>query len=462
MQQPSKRRIGRTLGVLLPLAIGIAVAALLVAGRTPPGRGEEAEIVRTVAVIEAPEVRWRPRATGFGEARPAQTWRAVTEVSGRIVERNAELESGAILPAGTLLFRIDRTDHVLAVREAEASIAARRAQLEELQTRRANLERSLEIERRRLAVAERELARQQRLAQQGTVSEAELDQQERATLQQRQAVQELQNSLAQIPAERNRLEAELARDTARLDQARRNLPRTKITAPFDLRVSRVAAETGQFVRTGEVLMEGDGIDASEVEAEIPVQQFRGILSPIARPDGDAVPRLDELLSRMNLSAEIRLRASGDTGAPVGRWDARVDRISDAIDARTRTVGVVAVVDQPYRNARPPEQPPLVKGMYVEVRLCAPARPAAVVVPRAALHEGRVYLAGEDGRLAVREPVTGFRHGGFVVIEHGIAPGERVLVSDPVPAIAGMKLAPRPDPAAREALVAEARGALDCP
>ena len=461
MQTIPKQRLRRVLAVLAPVAVGAAIAALLLATRPEPASGPAPGIARSVAVIEAPEVRWRPRATGYGQARPARTWRAVAQVSGRIVERHADLESGAILAAGTPLFRIERTDYELAVAEAEAAIAARRAELEDLATRRDNLERSLAIEQRRLEVARRELARQQRLLEQGSVSRAEVDREQRAFLQQQQAVQEIDNSLAALPAERRRLEAQLERDRARLEQARRDLPRTVIEAPFDLRVSAVEAETGQYVRTGETLMRGDDVGATEVEAEVPIEQFRAILSPGVRPAGDGPARLDELLPRMGLTARVRLRGTGD-GAPAARWEARVDRISDAIDARTRTVGVVAVVDDPYGRARPPEKPPLVKGMYTEVRLCAPARGPAVVLPRSALHEGRVYVADADDRLTIRQPTIRFRHGDFAVVADGVRAGERVVVSDPVPAIAGMKLAPVGDPALRDALVAAAAGAGDCP
>lgn len=454
------RRLAAALAVVLPLLAGVLIAAWLVAGRAPPGRVADAEEARAVAVIAAPEVRWRPRAAGFGEARPAQTWRAVAEVSGRIVERHPGLESGKILARGTTLFRIDRTDYALAADQAEASIAARQAQLDELEQRRQNLERSLEIERRRLAVAERELQRQERLLQQGTVSQAELDRQQREYLQQQQAVQELDNTLAQIAPERRRLEAELRRDRSRLQQAEHDLTRTMVAAPFDLRVSGVDAEVGQYVRAGETVMQGDGVGATEVEAQVPVAQFRSILTPGLRPAGGSPARLDELLAAMDLSAEVRLRASGGS-EPMARWPARVDRIGDAIDARTRTVGVVAVVDRPYEKARPPEKPPLVKGMYVEVRFCAPARPAAVVLPRSALHEGRVYVVDDDARLAIREPAVRFRHRDFVVLDGGIGPGERVVVSDPVPAIAGMKLAPHDEPRLRTALVEQAEGTRDC-
>ena len=454
-------RLKPTLALGAPILLGLAVAALFVMTRPEPAADQTTEAVHSVAVIDAPEVRWRPRATGYGEARPARTWRAVAEVPGDITERHDELETGAILPAGTTLYQIERTDYELAVEQAEASISAREAQLADLRTRKGNLERSLAIERQRLEVAEREFRRQQTLLEKGSVSQSVVDRERRTYLQQQQAIQGLENTLAQLPAERERLQAELARDRSRLKQAKRDLPRTTVKAPFDLRVSAVAAETGQYVRAGETLMEGDGVNATEVEAEVPIEQFRAILNPNAQQPPDSPGSLDERLARMGLTAEVRLRGTGGAG-PAALWQASVDRISSAIDARTRTVGVVARVEAPYEKARPPEKPPLVKGMYVEVGLCAPPREPAVVLPRASLHQGRVYVVNNEGRLGVREPSVAFRHGHFIVIHEGIRPGEKVLVSDPVPAIPGMKLSTTTDEGVRQRLVRAATGAEDCP
>lgn len=447
----------RGLPFVAPVVLGVLVAGWLIAGRTPPQRAAAPEDTTAVAAIDAPESRWRPRATGYGTARPARTWRGVAEVSGRIVARNPDLDTGSILARGTELFQIDRTDYRLAIAETRAGIAVGEARLADLEARAENLERSLEIERRRLAVARRELDRLRTLLERGTVPRADVDRQESAYLQQRQALQELENSAGQIPAERQRLEAELERDQARLAQARRNLTKTRITAPFDIRVSAVDAELGQYVRAGETLMSGDSVGATEVEAHVPINEFRMILDPQRRPQSPfEAADLDRVLKAMGLTAQVRLRASAGT-SPAVTWQARVDRVSDTIDPRTRTVGVVVTVDDPYADARPPERPPLVKGMYVEVQLCAPARPAAVIAPRTAIHAGRLHIADARDRLETREVDVLYSHGGFSVISGGLAPGERMVVSDPVPAIDGMKLVVSRHESLAETLAAEARG-----
>lgn len=449
----------RSLLVLVPAALGAAVAIGLVATRQGPEKGATGAQATAVRVIAAPRVAYVPRATGFGQARPARTWRAVSEVSGEVVERHPALQTGAILPSGARLFRIDPSDYELAIAESQAAIAAQEARIAELDERQATTRSSLKIERQRLAVSRRELERQRTLLERGTVPPATVDRQELEFLQRRQAVQELENTLARLPTERNRLEAELARERTRLRRAERDLSRTRIDAPFDLRVASADIETGQVVQAGTVLMQGDGIAATEVEAQVPVAQFRSLLDPAGSPQDGSTPLLRGHLPTKGLSAQVRLRTGGE---PV-QWQARVDRISEEIDAQTRTVGAVVVVDRPYERARPPEQPPLVKGMYVEVRLCGAARPPAVIVPRAAVHHGdRVYVAGPDKTLEARTVEIADRHGDFAVIRSGLEAGEQVVLTDLMPAISGMKLAPRVAEGARQRLLAEAGGEEACP
>ena len=444
--------------VIVPVIAGVGLAAWLAAQREAPDRREAGEAATPVTVIDAPSIAYVPRATGFGAASPARVWRAVPQVAGEIVDKHASLAAGTILPKGTLLFRIDPTDYELAVEEAEAAIAARKADLNELESRRESTGHSLEIERERLELSRAELERQRSLLDRGTVPQATVDRQEREFLQQRQAVQELENALARLPAEKQRLEAEVERERARLARAQRDLERTRLRAPFDLRVGEVLAETGQVVQMGETLMHGDDVTASEVEAEVPIARFRALLDPSRLPEIQAVEELNDAIDAMGLRAEVRLRGAETTA----RWTARVDRLSEAIDPETRTVGVVVVVERPYARARPPERPPLVKGMYVEVQLCGPSRDPAVVVPRSALHQGRLYVAGPEDRLEIRDVTVASHQGGLAVIAEGLAAGERVVLTDLVPAIGGMRLAPRADESAAAALTAEARGEGTCP
>jgi multidrug efflux pump subunit AcrA (membrane-fusion protein) len=173
--------------------------------------------------------------------------------------------------------------------------------------------------------------------------------------------------------------------------------------------------------------------------------------------------LSTLPRRWGLEAEVRLSA----GTFSATWPARFDRFSDEIDPQTRTVGLIVAVDEPYRRIIPGQRPPLIKNMYVEVDLRGPVQAGRIVVPRSAVHAGAgqgtgglgagVYLAGADNRLAVRRVVLGPAQGDFVVVESGLDGGERLVVSDLIPAIEGMLLAPTADPDLAAELRAQAAG-----
>jgi multidrug efflux pump subunit AcrA (membrane-fusion protein) len=106
--------------------------------------------------------------------------------------------------------------------------------------------------------------------------------------------------------------------------------------------------------------------------------------------------------------------------------------------------VIVEVDQPYADVQPGVRPPLVKGLFVEVDLRGPPRPERLVIPRHALHTGQVYLIGEDGHLEIRAVTLETLQPEYAAIADGLEAGERVVVSDLVPAIAGMRLEGAPD------------------
>ncbi len=450
---PWRQRLGRGLMVLIGVAVGVLLLVFFVANRQVPERLEAAVTPTPVTVIEVQPVAMRLQARGHGVARPAETWQAVANVSGRVVERHSELESGTLLPEGSLLVALDPSRYELAIAEAEAELAGLAGEGALLEVEEQNTRRLLALERERLALAEQELARIERLAGSGAVARGQLDEQRRASLAQRQAVASLENSLALLPARRQSLEAQQARAATRLAQTRRDLEDTRFVAPYDLRLGEVAVERHQFVAVGQRLFEADSLAAAEVEARVPFSMMRRLLGAVAPDDLPlGTLSLSERIDLGVIEAELAL-----VGAPDVGWSGRVVRIASGLDPATRAVRVVVRVDHPYRDARPPDRPPLQRDMYTRVHLSAPSSELRLVVPVSALHQGELYLVDGQDRL-VRRPVSvAFQQGDLAVIEAGLAPGERVIVDDLQPAITGMALAPRRDEVLEARLAAQALG-----
>jgi RND family efflux transporter MFP subunit len=433
--------------IVPPVAIGAAVLVWLLNSGAPPEQGTLQEVTRAVRVIEVEPLAFVPRAIGHGTVQPGQVWQAVAQVGGKIVEKHPRLERGRLLEAGSVILRIDPADYELALARAEAGLDSARAQLAELEVREANTQASIGIERRALALAEQDLSRAQALLGRGNTSQALVDQAETTVLGQRQRLQELENQLRLIPVERNVLEASIALQETELGDARLDLERTTIRMPFDGRIAEVDVETTQFVGVGEVLVVADSIDVAEVDARFTMDH----LAPLVRSDLDistlSAGELGDLPDRFGLEANVRLRTREITAS----WDARFDRLGEGMDPQTRTIGVIIAVDQPYRQAIPGKRPPLVKDMFVEVELRGQPWADAIVVPRIATHRDAggdqvLYLADPAGRLEIRPVTLGPAQGDLVVVNSGLLPGEQVVVSDLIPAIAGMKLDARLDTA----------------
>lgn len=455
--RPSKLR---RLLFIPPVIAGIAILAIVGRGRDGPQRLELAELVTAVRTVQVQMVDVVPRAIGFGTVNAQKAWSAVAEVSGKVVELNPRLQRGAIIAEGALLLRIDPNDYELALARAEANLTSVDAELAALVAKEKNLQASRDIERRSLALSQRDLERKRTLKQRGAISDSALDAQERAVLTSSRRVQDLDNSLALLPAERSVLLAKQSLYSTQREEAWLDLTRTEIRAPFDLRLAETRVERTQFVRQGETLAQGDGIAVAEIEAEYPLNRVLPLVSEDLDFRGLSASELAEITGHLGLQAVVRMRAGGITA----QWQARVSRSSDALDPRTRAFGIIVTVDEPIRSAEPGQRPPLVKGMLVEVELRGKPQPDSLILPRDTLRQGDdgevlVYVVGEDDRLARRAVTIGFAQDDFVTVVAGVAAGERVILSDPIPAIDGMLLNVVEDTVAAGHVAAIATGAL---
>ncbi len=419
----------RAFWVIPPIVLGLVVLGWLVGGKQTPAKAERGEPSRTVRVVEAPSLNLVPTAQGYGPVKPARVWAALPQVAGRVVETHSQLHDGEILTAGTDLVRIDPVDFELALAQAKAELA-------ELQVRKTNAAASLAIEQRNFTLAQRELERRQKLAKQGTLSRSKADDAERSMLGTRAAVQNLRNTLALNPAQRRLLETKVAR-------AERDLQRTVIRAPFNLRVANVKIEADQFVSIGQTLFEGDAVDRVEIHAQMNLSSLRRLF--IGRADV-AKLEMTEMFGQMSEIAGLKSLVRLDLGDNIAEWEAEFVRFSSGVDPHTRTMGLVVAVDRPFDKVVPGHRPPLTKGMFLQVVLRGRPQPRQIVVPRHAVRGGAVYVADAQNRLRRRAVTVLFNQGVLSVIGEGLEPGEWVVVSDVVPAVEGMLLRPRIDKA----------------
>ena len=457
-----EKRIRRAVNVLLtiaPIAAAVLGTAYLVTHRPGPSEKAATEIVRPLRVLSTPVVDLIPRVAGYGVAQPGRIWEAVAEVKGTIASVHPHLKSGELIKAGTPLIRMDPKEYELVVAQLEANVEETRAKIRELEAEAANTQRLLGVEQRSMGLARNSLERKRTMLLRKVLSQDEVDREERQVLEQEQHVEELKNTLALVPSRRKALNAALAAQEARLKQARIDLTKTILSAPFDCRLGDVNIEAGQFVRTGQTLFSAHATALTEVEGRFRVEEMQNLLSQQKRDrfqPGLGTGAFQEIFR------DVRVRISLESADGSAQWEGRIDRIRETVDPKTREIKVVAAVDRPYEKAVPGVRPPLMAGMFCRVTLLGPVRPGSVLVPRSALHENAVFVVDDDNRLQRRPVEVDFTQEDGVIIRSGLSGGEEVVVGDPSPAIIGMKVSPVRDDRLRQHLIDQSQGQKEHP
>jgi len=445
--------------ILPPLLIGAGVLVWTVARRRPPEAADVAEIARPLSVVTLQRHDVQPRVIAYGLARPARVWRAVAEVGGAVVETYPQLDAGIEVPQGTVLLTIDPTDFRLRVDRFRAEADAIRAERRELDQTQINQSELLKVEQESVAVATAELERLRELRQRNAASDSEVDQQRQQRLNAERSVQTIRNSLRLIPIQHERLDAALRGTNQQLELARRDLERTVIRVPFAGRLANVFIQQGQVIGAQQELFELHGTEVAEVEARIALDDLPSLLPSLAgMRESSGSQRTAEFeadTSGANGGADSENGSSGavdrrsladqlaGTHAVVrvrsGQWvwemSGAVTRVRELVDARTRTLGVIVSVPQQSSH------PPLLNDMFCEVELMGPIGRQQLVVPESALRGDHVYVVDTDQRLHRRRVTRGEKvPQGFVVVG-ALEAGERVVLTDPMPAVIGSLIEP---------------------
>jgi len=421
------------------IAIGLAVviAIILVISKSPVQHVAAEMPSKAVDIIYANKIPFRTRITAYGNVEPAITLNGMAEVSGKISYLHPKMKSGETIPAGTLVVSIDAKDYAVSLKQTQADLNASRSSLIELDEEEKSTRRSLILAQKNLKVGEAEYARIDDIYKKRLIAKSTLDAEEQKVIQLRQQVEELQGKINGYDSRRQSIKAQIARAEQAVESSETVLGRTEITLPFDARIGTVSIEKNEFVSVGSVLFEAVDLKGVEITAQLPMESMRKLVSHLegASASNEQIIRAGGRINdSLNLSSQVRLV----NDMPSAVWEARVLRISDSIDATRQTLGIVVGVDNPYEKIIPGKRPPLIKGMYTAVDLYAPSR-AAMVIPRKALHQGRVYIANGDDKLDIRPVDIQLTQGDLVVIRSGIEEGERVIITDLIPVIEGMPL-----------------------
>jgi multidrug efflux pump subunit AcrA (membrane-fusion protein) len=421
------------------IAIGLAfvIAAILV--KTKPDMQHVATEMpsKAVEVITASNIPFSTRITAYGNVEPAITLNSTAEVSGKISYVHPNLKAGETIPAGTVVVRIDAKDYDVSLKQTQADLAASRASLKELGEAEKSTQRAMKLAQKNLKVGEAEYARIKEVYEQKVVTKSSLDAEEQKVIRLRQSLEDLQGKINSYESRRQSVKSQIARAEQAVQNSETILGRTKIILPFDARIGAVDIDKNEFVAVGSALFEAVDLKGVEITARLPIDSMRKLVSHLegTTAGNEQIIRAGGRINdSLNLTTKVRLVID----MPMAVWDARFLRISDSIDATRQTLGLVVGVDNPYQKIIPGKRPPLIKGMFTAVDIFAPAHDA-MVVPRKAVHQGRVYIANSDNQLEIRPVDVLLIQGDLVVVRSGIEQGERVIITDLIPVIEGMPL-----------------------
>lgn len=348
------RQLARTLA----LAALIAAPAAAQQGSGPPP---------TVVTAEIAERDVSTRREYIARVEALEAVDLVARVPGFLVERR--FEEGAFVEAGDPLLTIERAPYEVALSRAEAQLAEAEANRRD---------------------AERELERTRKLYDSDTVSESVLD-----------------DALAAAES----VEAEIRAAEAAVAQAELDLSYTRIRAPIDGVIGKLAFTEGNFVD------ETSG-PLARIVRDDPVH----VVFSLSERDYLAAVRAAGSASPEALRAYFEPRLRLADGELYGR-EGRIAFASNAFDAATGTIPLRARFPNPDQILRP--------GQYATVMLRIGEPRRRPTVPYAAIGRDAdgAFVYRLDGETVRRRAVTlGENTGRDVVVEDGLAPGDRVVVA----------------------------------
>lgn len=371
----------KVLGIVVALGIA-AIAAVTLLAPKPEEKAAEAVIPPVADVIYAEPGRHTLLVPSQGSVHARHEIEVVARVGGVIEQVNDAFVPGGFFQQGDSLVQVEPADYRHAVTRAESQVANAAA-----------------------ALAQEE----------GHSKQAKREWRDLGS----EAANALFLRKPQLAAARAALNAAKAdRDQAKLD-----LERTSVKAPFAGRVVETLVDMGQYVTPGTKLARIHSVGVAEVRLPLTDHQ----LSLLELPLGRAIENGPAVRLAANLAGQQR------------EWRGQIVRTEAAIDPNSRFVYAVAQVQNPYQGSAP-----LINGLFVEAHIAGKTFDDISVLPRQALYEGdHVLVLNAENQLGYRQVELLQAEGEQVWLRGDIATGDKVVISSLGYSHEGMVLTPNP-------------------
>ncbi len=375
-----------------PLAI-VIIASLIATGlylnRPAP---EQVSIERRPLLVNAvkavkEDIRVSVRAQGMITPRTKTT--LIAEVSGRITSVAKDFKAGGFFHKGDIILGIDQRDYLANLKRAEAAVASAKSNLASEK-------------------GQAEVAYQDWVKYKSSVKRSEAA-----------------NALALRKPQLEDARAKLESAMADLDNARDQLDRTTIRAPYDGLVRSKQVDIGQYVNVGTSLAETFAIDFAELRMALPENKLNYLELPtLADRELGVHPKVD-------LYAEI--------GGSIRHWEGKIMRTEGVFDERSRVLFAVAEIDDPYGiNSNHPAE--LRIGTFVDANIEGRMIPGLITLPRHLLRSGNyLWIIDDQQRLQNRKVSILRTEGSEIYVTQGLNEGELISLSNIPGAIPGTEV-----------------------
>lgn len=324
-------------------------------------------------------------------------------------------EEGRRVEAGDTLVELDRRELSLLVDQRQADLDDLQAQLRALERSHARDQEALKREQTLLALARRSVERAEDLQRRNVGSPTAVEDAQRTLEQQALAVANRRLAVEDFEAQREQIKARARRAESLLEQARLDLERSRLTAPFDARISQVQVAPGDRVRVGDALVALYDLEALEVRARIPATYMPRVRAALEAHDApQAMGQVDGLEVSLTLA-----RLAGES--PAGG----------------------AGVEGIFRVHSGAGEIPL--GRFMTVRLSLPAQTDVIALPFEALYGlERIYRLEEDrmrriGVERIGEWTDASGHERVLVASPELSTGDRIIVTRLPNAMDGLRV-----------------------
>lgn len=376
--------------LIVLLVGGLAATALMSLKPAPQTRDLPEPPPPQVAVIYAEPKTQSLVVESQGTVAPRREIDLVTQVAGRVQRVNENFVGGGFFEKGEVLLEIDPRDYELAVIRAEARVA----------------------EAAQLLATEKGRARQSKR-------------------EWRDLGNDEANALFLRKPQLTAAEAQLAAARADRDQAKLDLERTRIRAPFSGRVREASADVGQFVGPGSRVARI--YDTARAEIRLPLSDKQAALVDLP---------LGFRGNAQNPGPSVLI--SGVIAGERYQWQGRIARTDASIDVNSRLYYAVAEVEDPFREHPEQARVPLVVGLFVNAEINGREIPGVITVPRRALFKNnRVYTLDSANRVQQKTVRVLMTDENQAWIQGELNEGEAIVVGGQSFLVPGMEVAPHP-------------------